>query len=107
VKYAKAVYCAAYAEAVDYYLVSVIQNGVPIDTPAVQLAKATHFAAIAIGNIQNHVEEKYYTRKKRPNNTFMLNSSTMANMDTKTPVDTEASQHAAHMIKVAEAQTNS
>jgi hypothetical protein len=105
VKYAKAVHCAAHAEAVVYYLEPVIQNGVLLDTPAVQLAKAAHFAAIAISNTQNHVEEKYY-QEKRPNNTLKLIRSTMANMDTNTPVNTEASQHAAHMIKVTEEQTN-
>jgi hypothetical protein len=47
VKYAKAVYCAAHAEAVDYYLVPVIQNGVLLNTPAIQLAKAAHMVKVA------------------------------------------------------------
>lgn len=107
--YAPAHYAPAhYAPAPAHYAAPVIHNGVPVDTPEVQHAKAAHFAAVAEAQARSHSAPSHYEPAQHyaPAHSGAYHIPVIHN---GVPVETPEVQHAkaAHFAAVAEAQSRS
>lgn len=110
--YAPAHYAPAPAHysAPAHYAAPVIHNGVPVDTPEVQHAKAAHFAAVAEAQARSHSAPSHYHQEPAQYApAHHAGAYHIPVIHNGVPVETPEVQHAkaAHFAAVAEAQSRS
>lgn len=100
---------AHYSAPSHYAAAPVIHNGVPVDTPEVQHAKAAHFAAVAEAQARSHSAPSHYQEPAQYAPAHHAGAYHVPVIHNGVPVETPEVQHAkaAHFAAVAEAQSRS